>query len=274
MWSGLAAPLLFGLIAAGVTCLGLLAVAWKSEWSARYSGLFALAAGGMLVTLTLLHIAPEALAGGEAAASLVLGGFLAALVLNNLVRWMTPLEGRSTHPSEALTPLLAIGTHSFVDGIVYSVTFSQSFASGLYAALGLILHEFPEGVIAYAILRRHGVSNMASFGWAFAAAAATTPAGVLASGPMLAVLGPEAIAPLFALSAGLLLYVATGPLMAPLKELRAPAALPALAIGVSLALVVIALPLHSHGGHGHAHGPHDHHHGHTHDHGPLSHPID
>ena len=51
MMTSLQAPLFFGLMAAFITSLGLLAVALRADWSARNADLFGLAAGGMLVTL-------------------------------------------------------------------------------------------------------------------------------------------------------------------------------------------------------------------------------
>ena len=115
----------------------------------------------------------------------------------------------------------------------------------------MILHEFPEGVIAFAILRAHGISNSQSFRYAFYAAALTTPLGVLAAGPAVALLGPQFVNMLFALSAGLLLYVATGPLMVPLREERPTRALASLLAGVTIGLLLSAAPWHA--GHDHAH---------------------
>jgi zinc and cadmium transporter len=246
----------FGLIAALVTSAGLAAVASRRDWSARQSGLFALSAGGMLITLSLLHIVPEAVAASPNAARFLLGGFFAGLLLNFGMRTMFPErlgEGRA----EAFTPLFAVAVHSFFDGVIYSVSFAASFQSGVYAALGLILHEFAEGIIAFAILARHGFKVREALVWAFLAAAATTPLGALVSGPFVNGLGTETLAALYAMSAGLLVYVATGPMMKPLEEVAPVRALGALGAGVAFALVVMALPIHKHGllgGHDHEHG--------------------
>ena len=255
MLEALQAPLFFGLIAAFVTTLGLLAVALRGDWSQRYSGLFGLAAAGMLTTMAFLHILPEAFALSRATPLWLTFGFFGGLVLNFAVRTFFPERPESRLASEAVTPVLAIAVHSFIDGVVYSVTFAASFSAGVFAALGLILHEFPEGVIAFAILRRHGVSNRNSFIWAFLAAAATTPFGALVSGPFMYGLDGEAIGALFAVSAGLLLYVATGPLMAPLKETPPGRGLAALATGVAVAigLALVPLPGHDHDHLGQAH---------------------
>ncbi|MEM1149911.1 MAG: ZIP family metal transporter [Pseudomonadota bacterium] len=271
MISSLQTPLAFGLIAAFVTTLGLMVVSLRAEWSARHASLFALVAGGMLVTLTLLHIAPHALADSADAPNYILAGFLGGLLLSQMVRLIT---GEPTAPDgvsksgAALAPILAIGFHSFIDGMVYAVSFAANYESGLYAAAGLIMHEFPEGIIAFAILRGAGVSSRMSFVWAFLAAAFTTPLGVLVSGPFIHAMGADVLPHLFALSAGLLLFVATGPLLAPIKEQSAPRALTAVGVGVVIALGLALGPLqdgHVHSGHGH--------HNHTHDHPNFARPV-
>ena len=277
MFAALQAPLFFGLIAAFVTTLGLLAIAMRSDWSLRYADMFGLVAAGMLTTLAFLHIVPEAFALSGNASIWLAFGFFAGLILHYLIRALFPEKNETQLPSEAITPILAIACHSFIDGVVYSVTFAASFAAGVFTALGLILHEFPEGVIAFAILRRHGVSNKMSFIWAFLAAAATTPLGVLISGPLLFGLGDALLGNLFAISAGLLLFVATGPLMAPLKDMSPGRGLLALSSGVALAILLMTLPFaghdHAHLGHDHPHSieahdhqNHDHDDGHDHDH--------
>ncbi len=244
MWSSLQAPLFFGLIAAFFTTIGLVLVAQRAPWSERNASLFGLAAAGMLTTLAFLHIIPEAFHFSPMAPVWLATGFFAGLLLNNLVKAVFPEKEGVTSPQEALTPIIAIAVHSFLDGVIYAVTFAASFASGVYAAVGLTLHEFPEGVIAFAILRRYGVSNVKAFWFAFLAAAATTPLGVIVAGPFMYGLEPETIGSLFAVSAGLLIFVATGPLMAPLKEMQPVRGLSAVALGAAAALLLVMLPVH------------------------------
>lgn len=250
----LQAPILFGLIAALVTSLGLIAVAIRSEWTVRQSGLFSIAAGGMLISLTLLHIVPEALVTNPRAPIFLLAGFMGGLILTSGINAAFPEKagGRAL----ALTPLLAVGLHSFLDGVIYSVTFAASFEAGVYASTSLILHEFAEGVIAFAILSRHGFRVAQALLWAFLAAGATTPLGALVSGVFLTGVGSGTVSALYALSAGLLIYVATGPLMQPLKEEPPFRGVVALGSGILIALVLLSMPIHAHGGeddHNHEH---------------------
>ena len=252
MLSFLQAPLAFGLMAACVTTLGLITVSVGGNWSARYSGLFALAAGGMLASLTILHIIPDAFRLSGNAPGFLMAGFFGGLVLHFGVGALFPESSRRGRAA-AITPLAAVAIHSFIDGLIYSVTFAASFSSGVYAAVSLIVHEFPEGVIAFAILRRHSFPIRDSFLWAFLAAGLTTPVGVLLSTPFMYSLTEGAVGNLFAVSAGLLLYVSTGPLMEPLGEEPPGRSLVALGAGVLLAILMTLMPLHAHLGHGHSH---------------------
>ena len=277
MLESLQAPLLFGLAAAFMTTLGLITVSVRGDWSARHSGLFALAAGGMLVCVTLLHIMPEAFELSRHTPMFMTGGFFAGLLLHFGIDTLFP-ESAERARTKAITPVAAVAAHSFLDGVIYAVTFAASFSSGVYAAGALLLHEFPEGVITYAILRRHSFSNRESFFWAFLAAGLTTPLGVVVSGPFMYGLAPDTIGNLFAVSAGLLLYVATGPLMEPLEEEPATRSLLALGAGVLIAVLMALMPVHHHEDEGGGPAPAPHalgHPGHSHPdpaHPDFSHP--
>jgi zinc transporter ZupT len=55
--------------------------------------------------------------------------------------------------------------------------------TGTLVALGMVPHEFPEGIVTYTLLLRSGFSARRSFLFAFLAAAVTTPIGTLVSYP-------------------------------------------------------------------------------------------
>ena len=272
----LLAPVLFGLIAASVTGLGLLLVAWQSRWTARHASLFGIAAGGMLVTLTLMHITPEALGhGGPAGPALILAGFLIGTLATAAARLVAPLgphSAASLAPPGALGPLIAVALHSLIDGAVYSATFVANAEAGIYAATALTLHEVPEAVVAFALMRQQGAALRPALFWAFLAAGLTTPLGAALSLPVVHLVAETLRPGLLALSAGLLLYVATGPLLSPLRESPQLRGLVALGVGLVAGLVLLRLPLHAHtidtgeaGPHAHVHdAPSGHDHAHPH----------
>lgn len=103
--------------------------------------------------------------------------------------------------------MVGIGLHSFIDGIIYSVTFNISFFTGILAAIGMVLHEFPEGVVTYLLLRKGGFSKKKSIIFAFLSAAVTTPLGTFISFPLITKLSQNNLGILLAISAGALVYV-------------------------------------------------------------------
>lgn len=78
-----------------------------------------------------------------------------------------------------IVPMVGMGLHSQVDGVIYSVTFTVSVFTGVLAASGMVLHEFPEGIITYVLLVKGGLSERRSFLLALLAAGATTPIGIM-----------------------------------------------------------------------------------------------
>ncbi len=254
----LLAPLFLSGLAAFVATLGLLVVAMRSDWSQKYAHIFAVMASGILLTMVVVNLAPEAIKGHPQAPWFMLAGFFLGLLVHDTLRLVLPVSDAKTLAA-GLTPLIAIGVHSFLDGMIYTVTFSQGFEVGLYATLGLVVHEFPEGIIAFALLRGAGISNRNSFLFAFIAAALTTPLGTIIAIPMTSGAEQDVLSLMFAVSAGLLLFVSTGPLMAHMKEDKPVRTLPALAVGVVIAIIVAQAHMGSHGA-----GGHDSHDGHIH----------
>jgi zinc transporter ZupT len=103
--------------------------------------------------------------------------------------------------------MLGIGFHSFIDGIIYSITFTVSIFTGILAATGMVLHEFPEGIITYLLLVRAGFNRRTSLLLAFLTAALTTPLGMLVSYPYISEIDEPLLGVLLAFSAGVLVYV-------------------------------------------------------------------
>ncbi len=264
--------ILVSLIAASVTTLGLVGVLLASRWTQARLGLFAAFAAGALVTAALLHLMPEALSLSRHGPVLILCGFAGGFLLNRGVFVLAERRGVGALAA-GLTPALGIGFHSLVDGAAYAITFSVSFETGLLTAIGLVLHEAPEGVIVFALLRGAGFSVRDSFIIAFFAAACTTPFGAAVAYPFLAALDPAVLGDVFAVAAGVLLYVGAGHLLPHVERDRSWGVLPAAAAGALAAF--IAEMTHDHSDHGHGHGAHRHGaHEHDHDHHDHAHGPD
>lgn len=105
----------------------------------------------------------------------LLAGFLAIYLSNRVLNLYVCQDDQPVDCAEGIIPTLGIGFHSLIDGVIYSVTFNVSIFTGALAAIGMILHEFPEGIVSFVILERGGFPRGKSLSHAFLAAALSTP---------------------------------------------------------------------------------------------------
>ncbi len=195
----------------------------------------------MLVAASFLHIIPRALAMNPDASAWLLVGFLGLHLFN---RFLTAFvcerrpDGRDV--AIGMVPMLGIGFHSFIDGFIYSIAFTVSVLTGYLATVGMVLHEFPEGIITYLLLLRGGIKERRAMWLAFLAAAATTPLGMLASYPLVSRIDPSTLGALLGLSAGALVYVGATHLLPRAEQEHRKYSLVALAGGVLVAVVIVA----------------------------------
>ena len=235
-WVALAVSLL----AALVTALGVCTIRRFAAWGQRNTIYFMCFAAGVLISASFLHVIPKALEMNPAAPAWLLAGFLGLLVFSHfLTGFVCEKDPQKKDYVIGLVPMLGIGLHSFVDGFIYSVTFTVSMLTGFLATAGMVLHEFPEGIIIYLLLVRGGFSERKAMLWALLAAAATTPLGMLASYPFVSRIGPPQLGMLLALSAGALVYVGASHLLPRAEREPRKFSLVALAGGVVVAVVIV-----------------------------------
>lgn len=138
-----------------------------------------------------------------------------------------------------LLSLLGIGFHSYLDGVTYAISSSVSTFTGALVALGMVVHEFAEGVVTYALLLRGGFSERRSFLLAFAAGDVSTPLGTLTSFAFVSHISEPVLGLLLSLSAGTLVYVgATHLLPGAVREPRKHSLI-ALIVGALVAIGII-----------------------------------
>jgi zinc transporter ZupT len=233
------AAVLASVSAGVVTTLGILAIRRYETWARNNTTYFACFAAGVLITVSFLHIIPESVGMSPHAPIYMFAGYLFLLALNHFLTAHVCDEPRTISHMVGITPLIGIGLHSFLDGVVYSVGFNVGAATGALMALGMVLHEFPEGIVTYALLVRAGFSDRRSFLLAFGAAALTTPIGTLASFPFISSIDAVLLGDLFAFSAGALIYVGATHLLPQAEREPRKFHLAALAAGVVVAAGIV-----------------------------------
>ncbi len=234
----LAVVMLFSLLACAVTTFGIHLISKHEAWARNRSIFFVAFAAGLLLTVSLLHIAPKALRMNASAPALMLVGFLALCLLNRLLHLYLCPGDNGTAPL-GLIPMLGIGLHSFIDGCIYSVTFSVSILTGVLAATGMVLHEIPEGIVVYVALQRGRFRGREAWTYAFLSAGATTPLGALIAYPFAAEAGDALLGGMLAASAGALLYVSASHLLPQVEEENRASTLTFFAAGVVFAVLFI-----------------------------------
>jgi len=232
-------PLTASVLAALVTTGGILVILRFDAWGRRNTSYFMSFAAGVLVSASFLHIVPKSISLNPAAPVYLLVGFLTLYLFNYGITAFTCNMEVDDCYSFGLVPMLGIGFHSFIDGLVYSVTFAVGTFTGVMAAVGMVLHEFPEGIVTYLLLVRGGFSKRVSLLLAFLAAALTTPLGTVISYPVISRIGGPVLGILLSLSAGALVYVGATHLLAHAEHERRPFSLVALAAGVLVAVIIV-----------------------------------
>lgn len=234
-WATFAASLTAGV----VTTTGIVFIRQFTDWAHRNTTYFACFAAGVLIAVSFVHIVPKSFSMAPQAPVWLFAGYLAMHVFNRFLTAYVCDKPETAKYAIGLIPLLGIGFHSFLDGVVYSISFSVSILTGGLVALGMVLHEFPEGIVTYALLIRSGFSPRRSFLLAFLAAAVTTPAGTLVSYPFIARTDHETLGILLAVSAGALIYVGATHLLPRAEQEPRRFSLIALAAGVAVAFGIV-----------------------------------
>lgn len=234
-WTALAASAL----AACVTTAGITVIRRFETWGRRNTTYWACFAAGVLISVSFLHIIPTSFSMAAQGPLYLLAGYLFVHIFNRFITAYVCDRPTTAQYAIGLIPMLGIGFHSFIDGMIYSVTFSVSAFTGVLAAIGMVLHEFPEGIVTYVLMIRAGFSDRKAFLLAFLAAALTTPLGTLASYPVVSRIDRPLLGILLSLSAGALVYVGATHLLPRAESEPRRYSLLALAAGIAVAIGIV-----------------------------------
>jgi zinc and cadmium transporter len=234
-WMALATSML----AASVTSLGIYTIRRFTGWGQRNTTYFMCFAAGVLIAASFLHIIPQSFTMTPRAPVWLLVGFFGLHLFNRfLTSFVCEKDPDKKDYVIGIVPMIGIGFHSLIDGFIYSIAFTVSILTGFLATTGMVLHEFPEGIITYLLLVRGGFTERKALWAAFLAAAATTPLGMLVSYPVIRQIEPHSLGGLLSLSAGALIYVGATHLLPRAEQENKKFSLVALAGGVLVAVVI------------------------------------
>ncbi len=224
-----------------VTTVGIYVIRRYETWGSRNTAYFMSFAAGVLISVSFIHIIPKSFTMNSSGPLFLLAGFMGLYLFNRFLNALVCNEYGRPDVSIGIVPLLAIGLHSFLDGVIYSVTFSVALLTGVLAAIGMVLHEFPEGIVAFLLLKRGGFDRRKATIYALLAAAISTPLGALLSFPLISRIDQPTLGALLALSAGALVYVGASHLLPAVERENKRFSIIALLTGIFVAGTIVLL---------------------------------
>jgi zinc and cadmium transporter len=233
------AVVLASFLACTITTVGIFAIHRYEEWGTDNAVYFMSFAAGVLISVSFIHIIPKSFEMNLSAPLFLLAGFLALYVTNRFLNAYICHEYECPDYTLGIIPMLGVGLHSFLDGVIYSVTFNVSIFTGVLAAIGMVLHEFPEGIVTFLLLKRGGFNQRNSARYAFLAAAISTPLGTLASYPFIEKIERPILGVLLAFSAGALVYVGASHLLPAVERENKAYSLLSMGAGILVAIVIV-----------------------------------
>lgn len=173
--------------------------------------LISLAVGVILATASF-ELLPEAIELQRSWPIYLLAGLVFLYLLEHLMTIHSCEDERCENKAMGKISALGIGIHSLLDGLAIGVGFEASFALGVITSLAVILHELPEGVFTYTLLRHDKVPERKSQIYAWLVAL-VTPFGAILTFLFLKGASPQLLGALLAFTAGSFFYIATADLV-------------------------------------------------------------
>jgi zinc transporter ZupT len=226
-------------LACVVTTIGIYIIGRFAYWGNRNAVYFMSFAAGTLISVSFIHLVPKSFEMSAQGPIYLLAGFMGLYFFNRFLNAFVCHQHELPQLASGIVPMLGIGFHSFLDGIIYSVTYNVSIFTGTLATIGMVLHELPEGIVTYLLLERCGIEKRKSALYAFLAAGISTPLGTVISFPFIRKIKPSTLGALLAISAGALIYVGASHLLPAVEKENKRYSLLALASGILVAGAII-----------------------------------
>jgi zinc and cadmium transporter len=158
--------LIAALVIAGLSSVGILVFRNRSIDERFYTPFLPLSVGAFL-GVAFFELLPEAFHEGTKGSVAVTMGFLGFFLLSRALREYhhhhaigdDHAHEDAHHKERGALVLLGDGVHNFADGVVIAVAFSISTELGIATTIGIALHEIPQEIAEFYILRRAGYTK-------------------------------------------------------------------------------------------------------------------
>lgn len=206
--------LLFGSLAGLATFLGIFLIVKKEKWAQKNLIYLISFSAGVLLSLSFIHLLPEAIEQNKNALLVTLVSFLLFYFLEHALSLHTCEEKEECEVHQTFTLVTWVGlmVHSLIDGIIIGVGFEVSVTLGVLSTTAVLLHRLPDGISAMAVML-YGGKTIKQATLYSSAIALITPLGAIFSFLIFKGAGASLVGILLAIAAGSFLYVAASELI-------------------------------------------------------------
>ncbi|MGI6090586.1 MAG: ZIP family metal transporter [Saccharofermentanales bacterium] len=226
---------IFAMGAMLVNSFGIWAIYKKREWAEKTTEHCMCFAAGILISSPLVLSLPQALYKNSYAGFAALAGFTFMYFSNKIIKYITKQKALAF----GITAIEGIAIHSLMDGVTYTVTFSAGTVIGVLTGVGLVIHEFAEGVITFSVLLKSGINEKKAGIYAFLVAALTTPIGAFLVYPLVQKISDGVLGLALGFVSGVLIYVSASHLLPETSEHEKKHSVLAFIAGIAFTLLIM-----------------------------------
>jgi len=202
---------LVGTIGTGIG--GLISLLWRNPGN-KFMSIILGAAGGLMLSVVTFDLLPEAFDMGGVPLSLV--GVVCGVGITTLIDEFLPdfdnmSKGRGKYFKMGLLMALGLALHNFPEGLAIGSGFTAGSGLGLGLSLVIGMHDIPEGMAVAAPMSISGVNKVKVFLFTVATAVPTGIGALI--GAILGEISPVFITLCLSFAGGTMLYIVCGELI-------------------------------------------------------------
>jgi len=202
----------YSLIAGLSTIFGTMLVFYKEPWAKKNSVFLISFAAGIMLTISFLHLLPEAKEVFDNVWLATFIGFLCFYILQNIVMFHPCHDEECEIHRLGILSSIGLTIHSLLDGIAIAVGFEAGQSLGILTTIAVLLHEVPEGITITGILLHSKLTKIKIWTYSLIVAIAT-PVGAIGTYFFLTNISKNLLGFLLAFTAGSFIYLAAADLL-------------------------------------------------------------
>jgi zinc and cadmium transporter len=169
------------LIVSVISLIGIFTLSLKDKYLQKILLLLVSLSAGALMGGAFFHLIPEALEKSPATTVLgsVLAGFVLFLIIEKVLHWRHCHKDHCPIHTFAYMNLFGDAVHNFIDGLIIAASFLIDIKLGITTTFAVALHEIPQEIGDFGVLRHAGFSKLKALAYNLLTALTAVLGGIL-----------------------------------------------------------------------------------------------